>query len=195
MKTSNHIWYFIGAVLLLSSCRLHYTEPMDESKAEVIIEESDNSDRPNRIEPVKPDPSSPFVQKYALQMKTTPEKLFNPKLYETIDQWMGVKYKWAGMDRNGVDCSGFANIIYKDVYGYQLKRSAYDIIKDCNEINKADLMEGDFVFFDISSKNSHIGIYLSNNKFIHASTSKGVVISDLNESYWTKYWGRAARIK
>lgn len=147
-----------------------------------------NSNSANSVRPE-------IIINYAEKLKTTPDKLYNEKLYQFIDEWIGVKYKWGGMDKNGVDCSGFANVVYKSVYDYQLKRSAYDIVKDCDEIKKDDLMEGDFVFFDISSKNSHIGIYLSNNKFVHASTSKGVIISDLNDAYWLKYWGRAGRIK
>jgi len=186
-----------AATLLLASCNLHNREARDgqrEVNHEVItVDESDG--KPVKEETVYYNPSaSEIVNKYAAQLKVAPDKLYNQKLYEAIDGWIGVKYKWGGNDKNGVDCSGFACAIYKNVYEYQLKRSGYDIAKDCKEVQKEELMEGDLVFFDISSKNSHVGIYLANGKFVHASSSKGVMISDLSESYWTKYWGRGARI-
>ena len=108
---------------------------------------------------------------------------------------MGVPYKWAGNDKIGIDCSAFVNQVYLHVYKKQLERSAKDIINECEPIKKEELKEGDLVFFDISGANSHIGVFFENSKFIHASSSKGVIISDLNQSYWIKYWGRAGRVK
>ena len=187
MKYFIYYYFFVLILitLVLDSCKIHNQ-----------VSNNNIHDKTDSLIISHPNKNPSAIQiKYAEILKTTPEHLYNQQLYAFIDEWMGVKYKWGGMDKNGVDCSGFANVLYKEVYQYSLKRSAYDIIKDCNEIDKNQIMEGDFVFFDISSKNSHIGIYLANNKFVHASTSKGVMISDLNESYWLKYWGRAARIK
>jgi cell wall-associated NlpC family hydrolase len=134
-------------------------------------------------------------KKYAEELGVSDNNLINGALYEFIDDWIGVPYKYAGNDKNGVDCSGFVNALYKAVFNKQLSRSATDIVKECNIIEKDKLQEGDLVFFDISAKNSHVGVYLVNNKFIHASTSKGVIISDLTQAYYVKYWGRAGRLK
>lgn len=198
MKTRISLYSFAFALCLLASCNMHYRELREGQKhandPEVIIDESNG-------EKVKPDPnyynpsSSAIINKYATQLKVSPSRLYNEKLFQEIDGWIGVRYKWGGNDKNGVDCSGFTDAVYLAVYEFKLKRSAYDIIKECDVIEKTNLMEGDLVFFDISSQNSHVGIYLANNKFVHASSSKGVMISDLTEAYWTKYWGRAARIK
>ena len=184
--------------LLFASCNLHTREARDGQRntnhETIEVDESDGKTE-------KPDLSytntnaSEIKNKYAAQLKISTEKIYNEKLYQEIDGWIGVKYKWGGNDKNGVDCSGFTDAVYLSVYEYKLKRSAFDIIKECDVIEKNNLMEGDLVFFDISSNNSHVGIYLANNKFVHASSSKGVMISDLTEAYWTKYWGRAARIK
>lgn len=191
------IGYIAISSLLLTAC-LHQREAREgqrnSNNVEIIVDESDGKEKPVETPVYKPS-SSAILNKYATQLKVDPAKLYNAKLYEEIDGWIGVKYKWAGNDKNGVDCSGFAGAVYKAVYGHQLKRSGYDIVKDCEEISKDELLEGDLVFFDISSKNSHVGIYLANHKFVHASTSKGVIVSDLNEAYWTKYWGRGGRIK
>jgi len=118
------------------------------------------------------------------------------KLYRFVDQWYGVPYKYGGCQKNGVDCSCFTANLYADVYGRKLGRTAGEIHKDCEKINTGKLREGDLVFFITNGKSiSHVGVYLKENKFVHASTSKGVIISDLNETYYKKYFHSAGRIK
>lgn len=194
---------YVGLVALgcfFASCNLHNREAREGQRnwntetIEVVVDESDGKEKPKPTETYTNANATEIMNKYATQLKVSTSKLYNEQLYLAIDGWIGVKYKWGGNDKNGVDCSGFACAIYKSVYDFQLKRSGYDIAKDCKEVSKSELMEGDLVFFDISSKNSHVGVYLANNKFVHASSSKGVMISDLTESYWVKYWGRGARI-
>ncbi len=120
----------------------------------------------------------------------------NAALKKEVDSWLGVPYKYGGTTRQGVDCSAFCGHVYKNVYGITLGRSAHDIYEQSAAIKKSELKEGDFVFFKInSSRVSHVGIYLGEDKFVHASTSRGVVISSLNESYWQKYYFGAGRIK
>ncbi len=98
------------------------------------------------------------------------------------------------MSKFGVDCSGFCNILYSHIYNKSIKRRASDIAKDIDKVNKKNLKEGDFVFFNISKKNSHVGIYLMNNKFVHASTSKGVMISSLDNPYYKKVYNKGGRL-
>lgn len=204
MKRGPILPLLLSATALFSSCNLHMREARegDRNANNVDISWDEANEKPEKKNSTPPPTKTPpvhtdlnIVNKYAQELKTTPDNIYNEKLYKCIDGWIGVKYKWGGNDKSGVDCSGFTGAVYREVYNYQLKRSAYDIIKECDEIQKNRLMEGDLVFFDISSKNSHVGIYLANHKFVHASTSKGVMISDIDEAYWTKYWGRAARIK
>ena len=198
MRFRYKYYSYVLAGCFLASCNLHNREARDaqrnDNNHEVIVDESDGKTPKPNHEIIYEHANSEILNKYAVTLKTTPNRLYNEKLYLEIDGWIGVKYKWGGNDKAGVDCSGFACAVYKNVYEFQLKRSGYDIAKDCKEISKDELMEGDLVFFDISSKNSHVGIYLANNKFVHASSSKGVMVSDLTESYWVKYWGRGARI-
>ena len=94
----------------------------------------------------------------------------------------------------GVDCSGLTYNIYKKVYHKHLKRNSDDQRKEnCRKVSKGKLQEGDLVFFH-NGKNkrtaTHVGIYLKDNRFIHASTSRGVIISSLNEDYYRKHWYR-----
>lgn len=135
--------------------------------------------------------SKNIEKKYALLLEVNAEKITNKSLYSFIDDWYGVPYQYAGKTKNGVDCSGFTTILLKEIYGKQLSGSSLSIYKQCTPIPKGHLQEGDLVFFKIDSKEiSHVGIYLQNNKFVHATTKAGVKINDLDEEYYKKYfWG------
>ena len=120
----------------------------------------------------------------------------NQKLYETVNSWLGVPYKYGGTDRNGIDCSAFVATVYKEVYSVSLHRTANDMLRDVTLISKAQLAEGDILFFTNSKgKVSHVGIYLKEGLFTHASTSNGVSVSSLDDSYWSKHFYRGGRVK
>jgi murein DD-endopeptidase / murein LD-carboxypeptidase len=116
-------------------------------------------------------------------------------LKESVD-WLGVPYKYGGNTKKGTDCSGFAQHIYKTVYEKSLNRSCEDIYKQTKSIKQKNLEEGDLVFFKIEgNKISHVGIYLRDNKFIHASTKKGVLVDDLDNPYYKKHYYSSGKIK
>ncbi len=120
----------------------------------------------------------------------------NHELYQAINSWLGVPYKYGGNDRNGIDCSAFVGTIYKQVYGVTLHRSANDMLRDVKLISRAQLREGDILFFTNSKgKVSHVGIYLKDQLFAHASTSNGVSVSSLDNVYWTKHFYKGGRVK
>ena len=116
----------------------------------------------------------------------------NHALYVESSQWLGVPYRIGGTSKQGVDCSGFTPSVYQEVYRKKLRRSSNEQRKkDCRKIKKRKLREGDLVFFHNGKKKkeaTHVGIYLKDNRFIHASTSRGVIISNLDEEYWKKHW-------
>ncbi len=112
-------------------------------------------------------------------------------LYIASAEWMGVPYRNGGKSKKGVDCSALTAAIYKKAYRKKLERNANDQRKDANRISKRNLREGDLVFFHNGRKKrtaTHVGIYLKDGKFIHASTSRGVIVSHLDEEYWRKHW-------
>lgn len=124
----------------------------------------------------------------------------NLDLYAEAATWLGVSYRPGGTSRQGVDCSGLVGNLYNKVYRKQLSRSSQDIAKkDCRRIGRSSLKTGDLVFFNTSSKRrrgiNHVGLYLKNGKFIHASTSRGVIISNLQENYYRKAWKQGGRVK
>lgn len=120
----------------------------------------------------------------------------NKALYDAINRWFGTPYLYGGCTTSGVDCSCFVGHIYQETYGITLRRVAADIQKDVTLIPRSQLREGDVVFFTNSNgKVSHVGIYLKNDMFVHSSTSKGVSISTLSNTYWNAHFYRGGRHK
>ncbi len=140
--------------------------------------------------------SSKIKTKYAQLLDVNENKIDNLPLFTFINEWYGVKYKYGGKTKKGIDCSAFTSVLYHDVYKKQLDGTAASIFYQCKNLSKNNLTEGDLVFFKIENDNiNHIGIYLQNNKFVHASTKKGIMIDDLDEAYYKKYFFKAGRLK
>lgn len=132
--------------------------------------------------------------KNALGLTYSPDD--NKALYEAVNSWLGVPYKYGGTDRNGIDCSAFVGEIYRQVYGIKLSRTSNDMLKDVKLVSQAQLAEGNLVFFTNSKgKVSHVGIYLKEGLFAHASTSNGVSVSRLDDTYWKKHFYKGGKIK
>lgn len=136
-------------------------------------------------------------EKYAQALGVSEKDIDNLKLYYFIDEWMGVPYKYGGKDKNGIDCSGFTGLLYREVYNKNVSGPTSSLIDLTSIISESDLKEGDMVFFHIEKKGkvSHVGVYLQNNKFVHATTKKGVMINDLNENYYKQHYFKSGRVK
>ena len=122
----------------------------------------------------------------------------NHKLYVNAAEWIGTPYRAGGGSRHGTDCSGLVSQLYKKTYRMCLSRSTDGQLKESNKIARRNLREGDLVFFTSRSsrkKVAHVGIYLKDGKFIHASTSQGVIVSSLKEKYYTQHWLCGGRVK
>ncbi|MEX2975638.1 NlpC/P60 family protein [Serratia fonticola] len=118
------------------------------------------------------------------------------QLNEQLRQWYGTPYRYGGLDRGGVDCSGFVYRTFSDRFDMQLPRSTAQQTGLGTKVSRDELMPGDLVFFKTGSGENglHVGIYDTNDEFIHASTSKGVTRSSLNNVYWRKMYWQARRI-
>ncbi len=103
--------------------------------------------------------------------------------------YLGTPYRYGGMTRNGIDCSAFVLSVFGAAAGLSLPRVAASQSQEGERVEKENLQKGDLIFFSHGRRISHVGIVESVSedgevKFIHAATSKGVMVSSLNDSYW-----------
>lgn len=111
------------------------------------------------------------------------------ELYRQHREWQGVRYRLGGINKTGIDCSGFVQLTYQSKLGVSLPRTARQQSKLGIEIRKHQLEAGDLVFFRTGPTSKHVGIYLEKNKFLHVSQRKGVTISQMDNVYWkSRYW-------
>jgi cell wall-associated NlpC family hydrolase len=115
-------------------------------------------------------------------------------LYAQFSEWRGVPYRIGGASRDGVDCSGFVQLTYQSLLGIELPRSTDVQVNAGVPVSQHELLPGDLVFFRTGVGSRHVGIYLENRKFIHASSEKGVMISGLDDHYWSRRYWKAVRV-
>jgi len=123
----------------------------------------------------------------------------NFELYKEAVSWLHVPHVDGGRSRSGTDCSFLVYSIYKTIYSKTLERNSADMLhNNCKRISKCRLKEGDLVFFNTGGKSkshiNHVGIYLKDHRFLHTSTSRGVMVSDLEEDYYKKTWICGGRV-
>jgi len=118
------------------------------------------------------------------------------ELNDQLRTWHGTPYRYGGMSRRGVDCSAFVLMTFRDRFALRLPRQTREQAEIGTRIDKDELLPGDLVFFKTGSGENglHVGIYDTDNQFIHASTSQGVVKSSLDNVYWNKKFWQARRI-
>ncbi|ASU34453.1 C40 family peptidase [Mucilaginibacter xinganensis] len=142
---------------------------------------------------VQPDGS--IADKYATILGVDKSNIQNGRLYAFVEQWMGTPYKFGGEDKDGVDCSGLAQLLEQQVYGINIPRSTSQQITVIKRKYEEELQEGDLLFFDYDGKKfSHVAVYLQNGYYVHASSSKGVIITKLHDPYTYKYFSRCGSI-
>lgn len=133
---------------------------------------------------------------FANFMDVEKKDLKNEKLYFYIDNWLGTPHKMGGTTKSGIDCSGFVNNVFTEIYNEKLPRTSRDMAEQIKPKKLDKLEEGDLVFFAFGGgKIDHVGIYLQNNRFVHVSTKRGVIISNLDEIWYSKYFVKSGSFK
>jgi hypothetical protein len=176
-------------------------KPVPESKNEIPVTEPVKTEAVSSNYVVVSTATLPGLEKasalqfkYALLMNTNVEEVQNLALYKNIDDWYGTKYRLGGTTKKGIDCSALVQNVFITAFGITLPRTARDQYKATQRISTTELQEGDLLFFNTRHGVSHVGIYLQNNKFVHASVSNGVMISDMFEPYFVKRFIGAGRV-
>ncbi|EXI62932.1 hypothetical protein MHD_01965 [Mannheimia granulomatis] len=113
------------------------------------------------------------------------------RINSVYHNWAGTRYRMGGTTKAGIDCSAFVREIMDKAFNKDMPRSTAEQRYVGRSISKSDLRPGDLVFF---RKNNHVGVYIGNGKFVHASSSRGVTTSSLSESYWSRTYTQSRRV-
>ena len=198
----SYITYIIVAIVLTACHATHHIAddaPVHNNRPAVSPTVNNNNSHKGvvRSTPLNKRRKQTLRNKYAGMMHVAASSIKNYKLYNVIDDWYGVSYQIGGNDMGGIDCSGWVKTLYKVVYDKEMPRTAatqYDVCHHTKKIRK--LKEGDLVFFNVKGeKLSHVGVYLKNRYFVHASKSKGIMISSLDDAYWQDCFYKGGKTK
>lgn len=127
-----------------------------------------------------------------------PEASQTPDVNEILTvykEWRGTPYRYGGTTERGIDCSAFTREVFRNAVGIELPRDTRSQVHEGMRVSKRDLVEGDLVFFKINRHLNHVGVYVGNGEFIHASARVGVTRSKLNNQYWRNKFWQARRIE
>lgn len=190
MQIQGKYWLYISMIcfLLLSSCGIFRksgseNEQPEKKKKTALLE-------------LEKEKKHLLQKKYAPLLNLPHTEIKNLQLYSLIDDWYGIPYKYGGKTKEGIDCSNFVTLIFNSVYNRNISANSNALHQMCDSINTNDLKEGDLVFFKIEQeKISHLGFYLANGRFIHATSKKGIMINNLEETYYRKHFFSAGRLK
>ena len=133
--------------------------------------------------------------KYAIALDIAAEQATSLQLYNFLEDWLHTRYRFGGQGRGGIDCSALMQKIYTTIYYKELPRTAILQYQATQRILREELQEGDLIFFHTTRSGiSHVGMYIANNRFVHASSSQGVTISNLNEKYYVNAYRGCGRL-
>lgn len=160
--------------------RIYFPETVDEGRSVALDRLADD-----------------LTQKLLIPLDATQDNL---GLYAFVADWIGTPYRFGGSTDRGTDCSGFVHSLMGEVYKLSVPRSSSaSLMATTKRVDKKNLKEGDLVFFNINNRRggraSHVGIYLKGDKFVHATTQNGVIISSLNEPYYRRTYIGAGRLQ
>lgn len=131
--------------------------------------------------------------KYSQLLDIEIESISNISLFAFIEEWWNTAYRYGGTTKKGIDCSALTGLLLSTVYSIGIPRTAREQYAASEKITRDELQEGDLVFFNTRGGVSHVGVYLTNDYFVHASTTNGVTISSLDDAYYSKRFIGAGR--
>ena len=145
--------------------------------------------------PTTPPPSESRVVVPRSSTKTPADRIDDQKMMDVILGYLGTPYAYGGETKSGIDCSAFTGAVYDQSVNVKLPRTAADQVKEGTPVSFDDLKFGDLMFFNTTGANpSHVGIYIGDDLFAHASEAFGVTISSIESSYYKKRYTESRRI-
>lgn len=189
---------FIENISITSNKQSSQTDALQNEKPVVLKSALKESRIEEKIEPVAVSNNAiesvnALQLKYSILLNTEVENVKSIELYKKIEEWYGTRYCMGGTTIRCIDCSAFMQVLFSTVYGFSLPRTAREQYKVSTKISRPEMKEGDLLFFNTQGGVSHVGFYLQNNKFVHASTN-GVIISDIYDSYYLRRFIGVGRI-
>ncbi|WP_375176316.1 C40 family peptidase [Marinobacter mobilis] len=172
------------ALALLSGCASQpQSPPLTQDEAREVTSEDAWAASPEAAPEIA---ALPFAQTDALTRLVLLQQVF--------ERYQGVPYRYGGMSARGFDCSGFIKTAYREAFGHLLPRTTGQMVVVGQAVARDQLQPGDLVFFDSNGNDGHAGIFMGDDRFIHASTSSGVRESSLNSPYWRPRYSQARRL-
>jgi cell wall-associated NlpC family hydrolase len=157
--------------------------------------EEETKENNKKVEPAEIEKIKTGTRDFKKEKNPAIKPLDQSKMMREISRYMGVPYLHGGTSAEGLDCSGYTMLVYKSSVGKLLPRTASDQAKIGKSVGLQDLKFGDLIFFNTTGEsNSHVGIYLGDDLFAHASVSLGVTISSLQSFYYEKRYEGARRV-
>ena len=138
--------------------------------------------------------ANPAATRVGKSRKHSQASNIEQRILKEYYRWKGTRHQLGGTDSKGLDCSGFVSAIYKNVFNINLPCTTKAQVRQGKSVSFNELQPGDLVFFKPPEYPRHVGIFLSESQFVHASKSKGVTISKIDAYYWSKYFWTARRI-
>lgn len=130
--------------------------------------------------------------------KETKTTALRTKIVEECKDWIGTPYKYGKSEKGeATDCSGMILVVYEEITGIKLPRNSAKQAEYCHQVTIEEILPGDLVFFATGKdpeKVSHVGLMMDKNNFVHASSSKGVVISEMSNPYYKRTFIKYGRI-
>ncbi|MFI8415905.1 bifunctional murein DD-endopeptidase/murein LD-carboxypeptidase [Serratia sp. NPDC078593] len=170
----------LAAAVLLSACSTTHTSDLDNAQTETRAV----NDKNGLLLQASQDEFEAMVRNVDIKSK----------IMDQYAEWKGVRYRLGGETKRGIDCSAFVQRTFREQFGMDLPRSTYGQEDVGKKIQRTKLRPGDLILFRAGSTGRHIGIYLGNDQFVHASASNGVMISKLSNIYWNKRYREARRV-
>lgn len=176
-----------AALLLLAGCAAPKGSSVEPPVGDYFARDLPGLPGGPRMSPV----DNPILA--ARGLRHPPPQLVRQALLAQHERWVGTPYRLGGESPRGIDCSALVQNIFSDTFRFDLPRTTGEQVRQGQRVDRDDLRPGDLVFFRPSRAYRHVGIYVGEGRFLHASTSRGVMISDLDNRYWRRHYWQARR--